>query len=83
MKKTKINVTFDFNGGEESKDKWLRVNYAEMRSFSNTTTLGELEQVAKEIIDDLESKYDGKIEFIKISVMARRDEKGEYKYING
>jgi hypothetical protein len=82
MKKTKINVTFDFNGGQESKDKWLRVNYAEFRSFTNTTTLGELEDVAKEIITDFEIKYDGKIEFVKISIMARRDENGEYKYIN-
>lgn len=82
MKKTKINVIFDFHGGEENKEKRLHIDYAEIRSFSNTTTLGELEQVAKEIIDDLESNYGGKINFVKIAVMAKRDEKGEYKYIN-
>jgi hypothetical protein len=82
MKKKKINVEFDFNGGEESKDKWLRFNYAERRSFSNETTLGELEEVAKEIIDDLDSKYEGNVQFIKITLMAKRDENREYKYLN-
>jgi hypothetical protein len=82
MKKTKINVTFDFHGGEESKGKWLRIDYAEMRSFSHSATLAELEQVSKEIIYDLEIKYGGQIDFVKIGVMAKRDEKGEYKYIN-
>jgi hypothetical protein len=81
MKKTKINVTFDFHGGEESKEQWLRIDYAEMRSFSNSATLAELEQVAKEIIYDLEI-YGGQIDFVKIGVMAKRDEKGEYQYIN-
>lgn len=83
MRKSKINVSFDFAGGQESKEKWFRVSYAEMRSFSQETTLGELEQAAKEIILDIESKYDGiKIDFVKIGVMAKKDEKGGFKYVN-
>jgi hypothetical protein len=75
IKMGKITVEFEITGVNE-KDS-LFVNLIKIKEFPSEFTLGELEQVVKEMIQDTEKKYENtKTDLFKIVIRGMKTPKG-------
>jgi hypothetical protein len=75
IKMGKITVEFEITGVNE-KDS-LFVNLIKIKEFPSEFTLGELEQVVKEMIQDTENKYENtKTDLFKIVIRGMKTPKG-------
>lgn len=71
----KITVEFDITGVNE-KDN-LFVHLTKIKEFPSESTLGELEQVVNEMIQDIENKYENtKTDMFKIVIRGMKTPKG-------
>ena len=73
----KITVEFEVNGHEESKTKSSFMGYQETNDLPRKVTIGELEEMGKTLMDDLQSKHENiTFDFLKISIKGMKTENG-------
>ncbi|MDQ0899914.1 hypothetical protein [Paenibacillus sp. V4I7] len=71
----KVTVEFEITGTSEKEG--LFVNIIKIKEFPSESTLGELEQTVKEMIQDIENKYENtKTDFFKIVIRGMKTPKG-------
>jgi hypothetical protein len=75
IKMGKITVEFEITGMNEKEG--LFINIIQIKEFPTDFTLGELELVVKEMIQDTENKYENtKTDLFKIVIRGMKTPKG-------